>query len=321
MARIRTIKPEFWTDEKILNSSPSARLLFLGLLNFADDEGNIEGGCVSIKAKIFPCDNIKVGPLLSELCENRLITPYGIEDDDYYHINNFHKHQRIDKKSKPRCPVYEGSQSTPIVLNNHSTPEVVSSKGSSKGSSKKHIEHPKADAPPASENFDLIWSLYPEKKGRGKAYVHFKAQVKTEEDFLGINKALVNYIQDVRNQRSNGFPELRWMHGSTWFNNNWRDYVNYKPPPKKTVDGIARQEELSEQALFENIIRQVRFVKLEIESGEAPTPPSSPHAVNWFYMALGKFVLEYQARFECSPLNEDGTKWFDETAEIYNLSG
>jgi hypothetical protein len=32
MARIRTIKPEFWTDEKIVELSPFSRLLFIGLL-------------------------------------------------------------------------------------------------------------------------------------------------------------------------------------------------------------------------------------------------------------------------------------------------
>ena len=31
MPRIRTIKPEFWTDEKIIELSLPARLLFIGL--------------------------------------------------------------------------------------------------------------------------------------------------------------------------------------------------------------------------------------------------------------------------------------------------
>lgn len=39
MARIRTIKPAFWTDEKIQNLSNDAALLFIGIWNFADDFG------------------------------------------------------------------------------------------------------------------------------------------------------------------------------------------------------------------------------------------------------------------------------------------
>ena len=31
MARIRTVKPEFWTDEKVVECSIPARLLFIGL--------------------------------------------------------------------------------------------------------------------------------------------------------------------------------------------------------------------------------------------------------------------------------------------------
>jgi hypothetical protein len=41
MARIRTIKPEFWTDEKIVECSFEARLMFIGMFNFADDKGNL----------------------------------------------------------------------------------------------------------------------------------------------------------------------------------------------------------------------------------------------------------------------------------------
>ncbi|KKK60207.1 hypothetical protein LCGC14_3026700, partial [marine sediment metagenome] len=40
MARIRTVKPDFWTSEDVAAVSRNARLLFIGLLNFADDVGN-----------------------------------------------------------------------------------------------------------------------------------------------------------------------------------------------------------------------------------------------------------------------------------------
>jgi len=34
MARIRTIKPEFWTAEQVMELSRDARLLFIGMWNF-----------------------------------------------------------------------------------------------------------------------------------------------------------------------------------------------------------------------------------------------------------------------------------------------
>ena len=39
MARIRTIKLEFWEDEKLAKLPVHARLLFIGTWNFADDNG------------------------------------------------------------------------------------------------------------------------------------------------------------------------------------------------------------------------------------------------------------------------------------------
>ena len=35
MARIRTIKPDFWTDEKVVELSAFARLLFIGQIGRA----------------------------------------------------------------------------------------------------------------------------------------------------------------------------------------------------------------------------------------------------------------------------------------------
>jgi len=56
MARIRTIKPQFWTDEKIGNLPMGARLLFIGLWNLADDEGIVLWNAAYIKGQLFPYD-------------------------------------------------------------------------------------------------------------------------------------------------------------------------------------------------------------------------------------------------------------------------
>ena len=50
------IKPEFWTDEKIIELPIPGRLLFIGLLNFADDEGIFRNSPKSIKCEVFPAD-------------------------------------------------------------------------------------------------------------------------------------------------------------------------------------------------------------------------------------------------------------------------
>jgi len=115
MARIRTIKPEFWTDEKLTECSITARLLFLGLLNFADDNGNLQRSSKRIKMQVFPADNIDCEPLLSELFAHGVLVEYFAENEKYIHIKGFRKHQLINRPSAtniPECALTEDSLST-----------------------------------------------------------------------------------------------------------------------------------------------------------------------------------------------------------------
>jgi len=56
MARMRTIKLEFYTDEKICRLSHSERLLFIGMLNFADDNGVGQADPTLLRVAVFPKD-------------------------------------------------------------------------------------------------------------------------------------------------------------------------------------------------------------------------------------------------------------------------
>ena len=58
MSRIRTIKPDFWTDEKIVQLPFEARLFFIGMWNFADDEGYLSDQPDRIKLQVLPADEI-----------------------------------------------------------------------------------------------------------------------------------------------------------------------------------------------------------------------------------------------------------------------
>jgi len=54
MARIRIIKPEFWTSEQIVECLPITRQMFVGMWSFADDEGNLLASVNTLKMQIFP---------------------------------------------------------------------------------------------------------------------------------------------------------------------------------------------------------------------------------------------------------------------------
>jgi hypothetical protein len=102
MPRIRTIKPEFWTDEKIVELDPWARLLFIGLWNFCDDQGYIEYSPKRIKMQIFPGDTTDVSPLLASLIEAGLLAEYQSPIGHVLHIQSWAKHQRVSNAANPR---------------------------------------------------------------------------------------------------------------------------------------------------------------------------------------------------------------------------
>ncbi|MGY5333041.1 DnaT-like ssDNA-binding domain-containing protein [Pseudomonas protegens] len=113
MARIRTIKPEFWTSEQVMECSAMARLLFIGLWNFCDDAGNHPMSPKTVKALVFPGDDITalaVEALIDELVSNQLVTLYEASSKQYLHINGWH-HQKIDRPTVKHPEFVESSSS------------------------------------------------------------------------------------------------------------------------------------------------------------------------------------------------------------------
>lgn len=104
MARIRTIKPDFWTDEKVTECSMSARLLFIGIWNFADDNGNLQRSAKKVKMQVFPADAVECEPLIQELIAHGMLIEYSVSGDLFLHIKGFKKHQVINRPSKSNIP-------------------------------------------------------------------------------------------------------------------------------------------------------------------------------------------------------------------------
>lgn len=105
MARIRTVKPEFWTDEKVVECSILARLLFIGLFNFANDMGCLERSPKRLKMQIFPADALDCEPLIQELITHGLLIEYSVNDVCYLQIKGFLKHQKINRPSASKIPL------------------------------------------------------------------------------------------------------------------------------------------------------------------------------------------------------------------------
>lgn len=107
MPRIRTIKPEFFDDEKLSQVSRDARLLFIGLLIHSDDYGVVKGNPRWLKSKIFPYDDLPLHTFeewLADLKGLGIVMPFTAKEERYLFIRNFTKHQVIDRPSKARNP-------------------------------------------------------------------------------------------------------------------------------------------------------------------------------------------------------------------------
>ena len=99
MARIRCIKPEFWTSEQVGACSLGARLLFIGMWNFCDDNGIHQASPIRLKAEVFPMDDCtkdQVSSWVSELASAGLLNEYQVGGTPYWQVTGW-KHQKIDK--------------------------------------------------------------------------------------------------------------------------------------------------------------------------------------------------------------------------------
>lgn len=100
MARIRTIKPEFWQSEAMSRVSEFARLLAIALLNHADDEGYFKANEYLVRAACFPFEesSAKVRGAIQELSAISYIDVREASDGQLIgKVCKFSDHQRIDR--------------------------------------------------------------------------------------------------------------------------------------------------------------------------------------------------------------------------------
>lgn len=123
MARIRSIKPEFWASEQIMELTPIARLAFIGMWNFADDGGVHPASPKTLKAEVFPSDAMTtedVARLVGEMFAQGLVMGYESGGKTFWRITGWGRHQRIDKPTY-RHPRPDVSQSHSATLGESST--------------------------------------------------------------------------------------------------------------------------------------------------------------------------------------------------------
>jgi hypothetical protein len=125
--RIRTIKPEFWQHPVMSRLPYDTRILALGLLNLADDEGYFSADTDYIRgAVLFREDSSNVRRMLDELSRSGWITLCGTLERPIGRVVHFRKHQRVDRPQPSRLKQYaldESSTNDRRPLDDQSTQE------------------------------------------------------------------------------------------------------------------------------------------------------------------------------------------------------
>lgn len=113
MARIRTIKPAFFTSNDIVDMSFPARLFYIATWCEADKEGRFQWDLRMLKRRYFPDDAIDVAEIAAEVIKQGLIVLYG---DGLAYIPTFNQHQNINpRESKSTLPAPDSLLGSPSV--------------------------------------------------------------------------------------------------------------------------------------------------------------------------------------------------------------
>lgn len=202
MARIRTIKPEFFTSEDIVSLTPLARLFYVSLWCEADREGRLSWKPKTLKMRYFPADDCDIDMLAAELIDAGLIELYEHDGKAFAFIPSFGKHQIINNRESASVLPEPKSRKA----RDASGTRQDASRGSSEASSICEIDASgtRGDASQGKEGkegkerntrrvpvgFDDFWSAYPRKVSKGDAEKAF-AKLNPDEHLLGTILAAV----------------------------------------------------------------------------------------------------------------------------------
>lgn len=88
------------------------------------------------------------------------------------------------------------------------------------------------------KEFDILWKLYPNKKGKKEALRHYKVARKKGVTKETIYNGIMNYIDYIKYEK----VDISYIkHGSSWFNQeSWNDEYNIRRP--KSIKDISMAE-------------------------------------------------------------------------------
>lgn len=124
MARRRLVDPNTWHSGHFKRLRFQQRLLWLGIITLADDEGKLKGEPAFIRAAIFPFDAIslkKIEQDLAQIQQEGLIERYALGGDLYIRIIKWNTYQKPSHPTPSKIPdPIPNSGTPPEMLQNSS---------------------------------------------------------------------------------------------------------------------------------------------------------------------------------------------------------
>ena len=185
MARIRTIKPHFFRSHDVAALSYRARLTWIGLWTYVDDEGRGRDDARIIKGELWALEDDvtwqDVQGDLTELSRSAHVTRYTVDGRDYLAIPTWNEHQVISRPTMSKFPAPNPMnirEVGPITEDSVSTHGVNSA---GKGTGNREREQGKGTGKQelslnaTAESFEVAWSHWPKKVERKAALEKFNA--------------------------------------------------------------------------------------------------------------------------------------------------
>jgi hypothetical protein len=106
VARIRSVKPEYWTDQDLAEQvSRDARLLYIGLWNLSDEHSRLRGDPRYIKGQVFPYDDDltpdEIEEMLDALALAGKVVRFRTASGTYLFLPKLAKNQRLEPEKVP----------------------------------------------------------------------------------------------------------------------------------------------------------------------------------------------------------------------------
>lgn len=152
---------------------------------------------------------------LATLIDRQIIVVTAPASFNKSRVLTFNKNHNSWLNSEQLAKKLTGSESDNHTVSekaNHTVSELANQRKKGKESKERY-----------STFFEKVWSLYPNKVGKGKISNTAKKRIhKLGDEF---KRCIERYIKDVEERRKT-FPELKYQNGSTFFNSGYIDYLD-----------------------------------------------------------------------------------------------